>query len=108
MSANNESRLKCNAAANAIGGVRLGVRNAIVLDRKIYGYCYNPTQDSPDCRQYYVDDYKGLIWEYEGMLFKIPHKDLEFIGNRTMNGRPVQTARLKPGLCLDDYLEVVI
>lgn len=108
MSPNNVSRNKCNHAANKLGGARLGVRNAIVLDRKLYAYCYNPTQDSPDCRQYYIDDYQGLVWEYEGMLFKIPHKDLNFVGDRTMNGKPVKTARLKAGCKLEDYLEEII
>lgn len=108
MSANNESRIKCNVAAVVIGGVRLGARNTIVLDRKVYAYCHNPTKDFPDCRQYYPDEYKGLIWEYEGMLFKIPHKDLDFIGNRTMNGKPVKTARLKTGLDVGNYLVKVL
>lgn len=108
MQANNISRNKCSTAANVLGGARLGVRNAIVLDRKLLAYCYNPTQTEPDCRQYYIDEYQGLIWEYEGMLFKFPHKDLEFIGNRTMNGKPVKTARLKDGLDYQDYLVATV
>lgn len=104
MSPNNVSRNKCTTAAGDLGGARLGTRNAIVLDRKLYAYCYNPTQDAPDCRQYYIDDYQGLIWEHEGMLFKIPHKDLTFIGDRTMNGCVVKTARLKAGLDVVNYL----
>lgn len=104
MSANNESRAKCNAAANLVGGARLGVRNAIVLDRKLYAYCYNPTQDTPDCRQFYPDDYQGLIWEYEGMLFKFPRNVLDLTGNRSMNQKAVKTARLKPGHDIADFL----
>lgn len=104
MSANNESRNKCNDAATSVGGARLGVRNAIVLDRKIYAYCYNPTKDWPDCRQFYPDEYAGLIWEYEGMYFKIPAKDLVLTGNRKMNDKPVFTARLSGSKSIDDYL----